>query len=119
MEASRLDPNSAMSYWGQAFALGPNINDPQPDDERKKKYNEAMTNAKRLKSSSTPKEQALIEALAARYSEDLTKDVAELNMSYMKAMTKVVKKYPDRGCQYSDFICSISNEYRTLELLGS
>ena len=95
MEASRLDPNSAMSYWGQAFALGPNINDPQPDDERKKKYNEAMANAKRLKSSSTPKEQALIEALAARYSEDLTKDVAELNMSYMKAMTNVMKKYPE------------------------
>jgi len=28
MEAARLDPKSAMSYWGQAFALGPNINDP-------------------------------------------------------------------------------------------
>ena len=95
MEASRLDPNSAMPYWGQAFALGPNINDPQPDDERKKKYNEAMANAKRLKSSATPKEQALIDALATRYSEDLTKDVAELNISYMKAMTKVVQKYPE------------------------
>ena len=95
MEASRLDPNSAMPYWGQAFALGPNINDPQPDDERKKKYNEAIANAKRLKSSATPKEQALIDALATRYSEDLTKDVAELNMSYMKAMTKVVQKYPE------------------------
>ena len=95
MEASRLDPNSAMPYWGRAFALGPNINDPQPDDERKKKYNEAMANAKRLKSSATPKEQALIDALATRYSEDLTKDVAELNMSYMKAMTKVVQKYPE------------------------
>lgn len=95
LEASRLDPNSAMSYWGQAFALGPNINDPQPDDERKKKYNEAMAKAKRLKSSATPKEQALIEALATRYSEDPTKDVVELNMSYMKAMTKVVQKYPE------------------------
>ncbi|MDX5584984.1 MAG: hypothetical protein QNK20_08620 [Aureibaculum sp.] len=95
LEASRLDPNSAMSYWGQAFALGPNINDPQPDDERKKKYNEAMAKAKRLKSSATPKERALIEALATRYSEDPTKDVVELNMSYMKAMTKVTKKFPE------------------------
>ena len=34
MEASRLDPNAAMSFWGQAYALGPNINDPMPDDER-------------------------------------------------------------------------------------
>lgn len=94
MEAARLDPNSAMSYWGQAFTLGPNINDPMPDDERKNKINEAMTKAKRLASKGNKKEQALIEALSVRYSEDLSKDVAELNMEYMKAMTKVVKKYP-------------------------
>jgi hypothetical protein len=30
MEASRLDPDAAMTYWGQAFTLGPNINDPIP-----------------------------------------------------------------------------------------
>ena len=42
MEAARLDPNSAMAYWGQAFALGPNINDPLPLDERKIKINEAL-----------------------------------------------------------------------------
>ena len=95
MEAARLDPNAAMSYWGQAFALGPNINDPQPDDERKNKINEAMTKARGLSSKSSAKEQALIEALSARYSEDLTKDVAELNMDYMNAMAKVVKKYPE------------------------
>ena len=42
MVATRLEPNVAMNYWGQAFALGPNINDPQPDDARKQKYNEAI-----------------------------------------------------------------------------
>ena len=94
MEAARLDPNSAMSYWGQAFALGPNINDPLPDEERQNKINEAMTNARRLAPEANRKEQALIEALSARYSEDLTKDVAELNMDYMQAMAKVIKKYP-------------------------
>jgi len=95
MEASRLAPNVAMTYWGQAFALGPNINDTQPDDERKQKCNEAISKAKSLASSATPKEQALIKALGARYSEDLTKDVAELNMSYMKAMTKVSQQFPE------------------------
>lgn len=93
MEAARLDPNSAMSYWGQAFALGPNINDPLPDDERKKKINEAMLKAKRHVSKGSKKEKALIEALSARYSEDLTKDVAELNMAYMLAMKKVVQRF--------------------------
>ena len=95
LEAARLAPKVAMNYWGQAFALGPNINDPQPDDKRKLKYNEAVANAKKFASLATPKEQALIEALSYRYSEDLSKDVAELNMSYMKAMEKVVKKFPE------------------------
>ena len=94
MEASRLDPNAPMTYWGQAFALGPNINDPLPDAERKNKINEAMAKARRLASNATPREQALIEALSVRYSEDLSKDVAELNMAYMKSMAKVAKKYP-------------------------
>ncbi len=95
MEAARLDPNSAMAYWGQAFALGPNINDPLPDDERKQKINEAMAKARKLASKSTAKEQAMIAALSARYSEVLTKDVAELNMAYMIAMTKVVQQFPE------------------------
>jgi len=95
MEAARLAPNIAMNYWGQAFALGPNINDPQPEDERKQKYNEAIAKAKELAFRATPKEKALIKALSARYSEDLSKDVAELNMAYMQEMTKVVKMYPE------------------------
>ncbi len=95
MEAARLDPNSAMPHWGQAFALGPNINDPLPDEERKNKINEAMARAKRLSSKATPKEEALIEALDARYSEDLSKDVAKLNMNYMNAMAKVMQRFPE------------------------
>src|ERR1700730_11572888 len=31
-EAARLDPDCAMCWWGVAFALGPNINLPMPDD---------------------------------------------------------------------------------------
>jgi tetratricopeptide (TPR) repeat protein len=94
MEAARLDPNAAMSYWGQAFALGPNINDPLPTDERKNKINEALKKAQGLASKANPKEQALIEALSARYSTDLTKDPATLNMDYMKAMTDVAQRFP-------------------------
>ncbi len=95
LEVARLSPNTAMAYWGQAFALGPNINDPLPDDERKQKINEAMVKANQLASKATPKEQALIKALSARYSKDLTANVAELNMAYMDAMTKVVHEYPE------------------------
>jgi tetratricopeptide (TPR) repeat protein len=94
MEASRLDPSAAMTYWGQAYALGPNINDPLPLEERKIKYNEALEKAKKWAANASPKEQALIEALTHRYSNDLSMDVAELNMAYMKAMEKVVKQFP-------------------------
>ncbi|NOQ91232.1 MAG: hypothetical protein GQ552_00790, partial [Flavobacteriaceae bacterium] len=93
MEASRLDPNAAMTYWGQAYVLGPNINDQLPDAERRLKSFEAVQKAKKLASKSTPKEQALIEALTHRYSKDSV-DITKLNMAYMKAMEKVVKKYP-------------------------
>jgi len=109
MEASRLDPNSAMTYWGQAYALGPNINDPLPPDERKEKYNEALAKAKKLASAASPKEQALINALTSRYSADLTTDVAELNMAYMEAMTDVVKQFPDDSNIQTLYAASVMN----------
>ncbi|MFC4721301.1 tetratricopeptide repeat protein [Geojedonia litorea] len=95
MEAARLDPNLAMAFWGQAFTLGPNINDPFPDDERKIKSHEAIEKAIQLSKNATKKEQALINALTNRYSTDLTKDISELNHAYMKAMTDVAAKYPN------------------------
>lgn len=93
LEAARLDPNAAMAYWGQAYALGPNINDQLPDDERKQKANEALDKAVALMASATPKEQALINALKARYSTDLTKDIKELNLAYMKAMEPLAAQF--------------------------
>ncbi|MEQ8422188.1 MAG: hypothetical protein RIB64_19430 [Arenibacter algicola] len=109
MEASRLDPKSAMTYWGQAYALGPNINDPMPDDERRKKSYEAILKAKNLSHSGTPKEKALIEALAHRYSSDLTKEISELNMAYMGAMEKVVEAFPDDAHVQTLYAASIMN----------
>ena len=109
MEASRLDPNSAMTFWGQAFALGPNINDPIPTEERKIKINEAIAKAKQLASKSSLKEQALIEALSARYSEDLTADIPELNMTYMQAMASAVKQFPEDANVQILYAASIMN----------
>lgn len=109
MEASRLDPTSAMTYWGQAYALGPNINDGLPPDERKIKTNEALAKALSLASTATPKEQALINALTSRYSEDLTKDIAELNMAYMHAMAKVQGQFPNDADVQVLYAASVMN----------
>lgn len=109
MEATRLDPESAMTYWGQAYALGPNINDPLPDEERKLKTNEALAKAKKLAGGASAKEQELITALESRYSEDLTAEMADLNQAYMEAMAKVVAKYPEDDHIQTLYAASVMN----------
>ncbi|NNC60851.1 MAG: hypothetical protein HKO11_00835, partial [Eudoraea sp.] len=109
MEASRLDPKSPMTYWGQAYALGPNINDPEPLEERKIKYNEAIAKAVKAMSTATQKEQALIEALTHRYSTDITENTGDLNKAYMEAMEKIVKKYPEDANVQVLYAASVMN----------
>lgn len=109
MESSRLDPNAAMAHWGQAYTLGPNINDPLPDADRKAKALEAMKKAKKAVTGATAKEQALIGALEARYSSDSTIEIADLNMAYMEAMAKVAKKFPDDANVQVLYAASVMN----------
>src|SRR5438046_944157 len=58
-EAARLDPNLAMAYWGEALALGPNINAPM-DPASEPKALDAIQKAVSLKANASPREQALI-----------------------------------------------------------
>lgn len=93
LEASRLDPNSAMTYWGQAYVLGPNINDQFPDNNRRRKAYEAIQKALELSQNSPAREKELIRALSKRFSADTLADIKELNMEYMQAMTLVANAY--------------------------
>ncbi|MCC2662748.1 MAG: conserved hypothetical secreted protein, partial [Geminicoccaceae bacterium] len=68
-EAQGQDPNCAMCYWGEAFALGPNINAPM-DAGATNPAVVALEKAKAAAHHASAPEQALIEALAARYSDD-------------------------------------------------
>lgn len=94
-EAARLDPQLAMAYWGQAYALGPNINDPYPDDQRKANAYQAIQQARALLDNASEKEQALIMALAERTSPELQSDLHTLNVAYMQAMEDVAQTYPE------------------------
>lgn len=109
MEASRLDPNSPMPFWGQAYALGPNINDPAPDEERKRNAYAALSRAKKLASAASVKEQALIDALTSRYSSDLTADISGLNVAYRNAMTKVSKTFPEDADVQTLYAAAVMN----------
>lgn len=92
-EAARLDPNCAMCWWGVAFALGPNINLPMPDDAVLPAW-QALRRAEALKPEATPRERAWIDALATRYSADPKADRAALNAAFAKAMGDLWKADP-------------------------
>jgi tetratricopeptide (TPR) repeat protein len=92
-EASKLDPELAIAYWGAALALGPNINlDVDPD--REKQAYDAIHQAEAHLKHSSDKERALIYALANRYSNDPKADLKKLAVTYSRAMASLSKKYP-------------------------
>lgn len=91
-EAARLSPNLAMAYWGQALVLGPNINAlMEPNDEPHAL--ELVRKAQSLKASASPRERALIDALATRYSGTPEHRVTN-DRAYADAMRKVHERFP-------------------------
>lgn len=92
-EAARLDPTCAMCYWGEALAYGPNINLPM-DSASAVAAHEAIMKASEHAAGVTEKEQALIAALARRYS-SAPSERARLDSAYAAAMREVADQYPD------------------------
>jgi tetratricopeptide (TPR) repeat protein len=92
-EVARLDPDSAMAYWGQSLALGPNINDPLADPDRLKKAYALIQEALKRKSGGSAKEQALIDALTTRYSSEPAANRDPLNQAYATAMLSVNERF--------------------------
>jgi tetratricopeptide (TPR) repeat protein len=93
-QATKLDPELAMAYWGQALCWGPNINLPMSDEYGKLAL-EAIQKARELKIHCNEKEQDLIDALAARYSADTMAERTDLDRKYAEAMKGLRKKYND------------------------
>ena len=93
-EAARLDPDCAMCWWGVAMALGPNINLAMPDDAVIPAWL-ALQNAQTLAPKVSPREQAWITALAARYAQGKTAERTKLDEAFAAAMGQVVAAYPD------------------------
>lgn len=92
-EAERLDPKLAIAYWGEALALGPNINAPM-DPASEPRALEAIQKAIALKANASPREQALIDALKFRYSGKAEERRAN-DVAYADAMRKVHLQFPD------------------------
>ena len=93
-EAVRLDPTCAMCHWGLALALGPHINAAMSPDAVPEAY-EASRRAVELAATATEREQAFVEALAARYGPEVLEDRSDLDRAYADAMRELVAAYPD------------------------
>lgn len=107
-ESARLDLENPMAYWGWALVLGPNLNLPMQEDVEAQAF-EAMQNALELKDKATEKEQAYIDALATRYSDDEEADRKELNLAYSKAMEALHQAYPDDNNAATLYAASLMN----------
>jgi len=86
--ATKLDPNCAMAYWGFAYVLGPNYNAGMEPGNYERAY-EAIQKAVELLGQVTPKEKALINALAKRYVKAPMEDRSALDIKYADAMKAV------------------------------
>ncbi|MDQ6470807.1 hypothetical protein RB619_09160 [Flavobacterium sp. LHD-80] len=108
-EATRLDPNCAMAYWGFAYVLGPNYNGGMEEDNFQRAY-DAVQKAKKLSANCSPKEIALIDALTFRYAEKPPTDRKPLDSAYAATMKKVYIKFssdPDIGALYAESLMNL------------
>ncbi len=93
-KAQALDPTCAICFWGEAIALGPNINAPMTEEAAPLAL-EAIRTAVALIENADGREQALIKAAAKRYSDDAGLGRAQLDAAYADAMAGVYAAYPD------------------------
>ena len=112
--AQKLDPGCAMCFWGEALALGPNINvnsdgkvimAPQNRVLAFKAINKAIT----LSKSVSVKEKAYIAALAKRYDGNPETNREPLDIAYANAMEILSKTYPEDNDAASLFAEALMN----------
>jgi tetratricopeptide (TPR) repeat protein len=92
-EGIRQDSTCAMCWWGIAYALGPNINLPM-DTAAVRPAWEALQHAVQLAPEVSPREQAYIKALEARYAAEPVANRAPLDSAWATAIGEVARRYP-------------------------
>ncbi|GAA4471025.1 hypothetical protein GCM10023189_60780 [Nibrella saemangeumensis] len=108
-EATRLDSSCAACYWGYSYVLGPNYNAGMEDDNYDRAY-QAVQQARQLAAKTTPKEQALIDALTKRYPAQPVADRGPYDKAYSAAMKEVYQQFPDDadiGALYAESIMDL------------
>ncbi len=116
-KAIEADPGCAMAHWGVAYAIGPNYNLPwhlyDPDGRAKALAGayDATQLALEYVDGTTPVEQALINALPARYPQrEPIDDLSPWDKDFTIAMRAVLADHPDDLEIRSVFVEAIMNE---------
>ena len=94
--ATQADPDCAMCYWGEAYALGSYLNGAISAEKAPYALAAIRQAAELVDANGTEVEQALIEATSIRYAEDYTPEMKpELDQAFAAAMRRVYERYPD------------------------
>ena len=101
-EARRIDPNCAICYWGEAFALGSFLNAHMTTEKGVQGRKAILIAAELAEGNTSQMEQDLIQATVVRYPENWTTEISRDKQArqptyraFADAMAEVYKKYPD------------------------
>lgn len=108
-QATKLDPEFALAWWGIAHAAGMHINLPILTPDRNALALEALQQAQKHAAEATPVEQALIAAQAKRYAAQVPADLGPLNNAHADAMREVWKRFPNDADVGVLFVESLMN----------
>ncbi|HZV83546.1 MAG TPA: hypothetical protein VFF48_01030, partial [Brevundimonas sp.] len=89
-KARLIDPGCGMCAWGEAWALGPNLNGGGSDDDSQAAALKAARDARRLARRATPMQRQMIDALIQRYSG--RKETRERR--FAEAMDRIARRNP-------------------------
>ncbi|MFK8041038.1 MAG: hypothetical protein AB8B76_01740, partial [Congregibacter sp.] len=95
VEARTIDPNCAICFWGEAFALGSFLNQPMTEENAPLAH-AAINKAAALKDRASAVEAALIDAAVVRYPAKYDpEDRRNVDQAFASAMAEVYAQFPD------------------------
>lgn len=101
--AIEIDPGCAMAYWGKAYALSPNYNNPMPEESETEAGRAALWVARTKLDDETELERGLVEALSRRYAN--SGERGELDLAYADAMRALYARFPN-----DPDVCALTGE---------
>lgn len=90
-KARQLDPDCSMCAWGEAWAMGPNLNGGGADDASRRVALAAARDARRLARNATPLQRQMMDALIQRYSGRPDSQA----LRFARSMDRIARRNPD------------------------